>query len=65
MAAFVILKEERNAAQLRQALRETLLPSELPKVFVRLTEFPLNAAGKIDTKALLAKAGRVAGQDGM
>ena len=65
MAAFVILKEERNAAQLRQALRETLLPSELPKVFVRLTEFPLNAAGKINTKALLAKAGRVAGQGGI
>jgi long-chain acyl-CoA synthetase len=53
MAAFVILNRDASDAALRTALRRSLLPSELPKYFVRMKEFPLNGVGKLNTRALL------------
>jgi len=52
LAAYLVAKEEVNARDLKQYLREKLPDYMVPAAFVRLDEMPLTANGKIDRKAL-------------
>lgn len=60
LVAFVTLdnghhdSEEVRLILLRKRLAETLLPSSVPQIILPLVEFPRNANGKTDTRALEA-----------
>ncbi len=51
LAYFTCLEETPNTSELRDFLKRKLPDYMVPSVFVPLTEFPLNSAGKIDRHA--------------
>ncbi|WP_046758059.1 non-ribosomal peptide synthetase [Kordia jejudonensis] len=52
LAAFVETEAEIDTEQLKSYLSEIIPPYMLPNVFAYVPTFPLNAAGKVDTKIL-------------
>lgn len=57
MAAFLVLKEEKSRAAIREDLKTRLMIKEMPRHFIICPELPLTAAGKVDRRALLKMLG--------
>jgi long-chain acyl-CoA synthetase len=53
MAAFLVLKEEKNQSAIRMDLKTRLMIQEMPRHLIICSELPLTAAGKVDRRALL------------
>lgn len=53
MAAFLVLKEEKNQSAIRMDLKTRLMIQEMPRYLIICSELPLTAAGKVDRRALL------------
>jgi non-ribosomal peptide synthase protein (TIGR01720 family) len=56
LAAFWVAAGEADEEELRAALRERLPEYMVPASFIRLESFPLTPSGKLDRRALLARA---------
>ena len=63
MVAYVVLKQpDTNLSTLKKEMARFLPNYMIPEFFVRMTDIPLNANGKVDTKSLpiIMKEGGVA-----
>lgn len=49
---FVILKEEKTVAQVKEDLAELLLSYQIPEKIIFIDKYPVNTSGKIDKKLL-------------
>ncbi|WP_270348074.1 hypothetical protein, partial [Mitsuokella multacida] len=62
-AAFLVATREASPAEIRRAVRRSLLPVEVPDAIVFLPELPLNDRGKVDRHQLECALERARGHE--